>query len=107
MKKLIFKWILKYLDKPLYTRLKKDQIADLLDHIANDPASKEFTDYLDQLADGYKTQFLYTLDPHYKGMIAAYIVLREVIVEKREASILKKKKEEKRRIGNKKRIVKY
>lgn len=107
MKKLIFKWLLKWLDHPIYNRLKKDQVLDLLDHIANDPASREFTDYLDQLADGYKNQFLYTQDPHYKGMIAAYTVLRETIIERRDDKIKKRKKDAQKLVGNKKRVVKY
>lgn len=107
MKKIILRLLIRWLNQPLYTRLKKDKIIDLLDHIANDPASKEFTDYLDQLADGYKNQFLYTQDPHYKGMIAAYTILRETIVERRDEKIKNERKKAKKLVGNKKSLVKY
>jgi hypothetical protein len=107
MRKFILRLLIKYLDNPMYTRLKKDKVLDLLDHIANDPASQDFTDYLDQLADGYKNQFLYTQDPHYKGMIAGYTVLRETITERRDAKIAQDNKKAKALKKGKKRIVKY
>jgi hypothetical protein len=107
MRKWILKTLIRLLNNPYYTRLKKDEIEDLLDMIANDEKLKQFPDYLDQLADAYKNQFLYTQDSHYKGMIAAYVTLREAIVEKKEATIRRKKKEQHRKFGTKKSIVKY
>jgi hypothetical protein len=84
MKKIIIKFLIRLLNHQNYVKLSKEQVNDIIVELAENDKLNKFPEYLDQLADAYKNQFLYSQDVHYKGMIAAYITLRETIVEKKQ-----------------------
>ena len=106
MKSLIISLLLRLLSRPIYNRMKKDEIRDLIDDLANDPKYVRFPDYLDQVADGYKNQYLYSQKEELKGMVAAFTLLRELLMSNLEKN-KKRQRLERKRKAPKKGIVKY
>ena len=61
--------------------MKETEVKRILNHLAEDAEVDNILLFLNNCADGYKNQFLYTSDPFYKGMVTAFVVLKDNITQ--------------------------
>jgi len=96
MRTLIVKVLLRLLGREHYIKLPKKTVSNLMFNIANEEGFERFPDFLEQCADTYRNQFLYTKDERFRGAVLAMTGLRELIMEKRPKTEKKKKKKPKK-----------
>lgn len=96
MKSLIFKVLLRLLGRYHYEPLSKKAVDNLLFNLANEEGFERLPDFLQQCADQYRNQFLYTGEAQFKGTVLAFVSLRERILEKKTTVKSTKKKKSKK-----------
>ena len=89
IKKLLFKLVFFLLRKDYHKPLSKEVVDSLLTKLATTKELEKFPEYLSQLANSAKNQYLYSKDETLKGTIFALISLRDQIIGK----VPKKKKD--------------
>lgn len=89
MKTMIFKILIRLLGRPAYHPLSQNEVNSLLTRLAKEEGFERLPDYLQQCADTYRNQYLYSDNVMFKGSVLAFTQLREQILEKRKP---KKKK---------------
>lgn len=92
MRKFIITLLLRLLGREYYKPLSENEINSLLIKLANEDGFQRLPDYLQQCADQFRNQFMYSGDPAFRGTVLAYVALRERIVEKKGKNLTKKKK---------------
>lgn len=92
MRTLIVKLLLRLLARPYYEPLSKKSVSTLIFNIANEEGFERFPEFLQQCADTYRNQFLYTKDERFRGAVLAFTSLREMILEKKTTVENKKNK---------------
>jgi len=106
MRILIIKVLLRLLGRPYYKPLGKREVSNLLSNLANEEGFEKLPDFLQQCADQYRNQFLYTKDERFRGTVLAFANLRERILEKKTTvkpkSKRKRIKEQDEGVGGKK-----
>lgn len=89
---IIIKILLRMLGRPPYKQLSKKATNNLMFNIANEEGFERFPDFLQQCADTYRNQFLYTKDERFRGAVLAFTSLREIILAKKTTKQLPKEK---------------
>lgn len=90
MKSIIFHILLRLLGRTYYKPLSYNEVESLLKKLANEEGLERLPDFLQQCADQYRNQFLYTKDERFRGSVLAYVALRERIIEKLPATKIKR-----------------
>lgn len=67
-----------------YRPLSKKEMDTLLHNLANEEGLGRLPAFLEQCADTYRNQFLYTKDERFRGAVLALVALRERVMEKRK-----------------------
>jgi hypothetical protein len=104
---LLITLLLKLLGIHSYKKMSEKEIGRLFSVMAKSQDLKKLPDFFEQCADAYKNQFLYTQDPQYKGMVLAFILLRERFIEHKPATKTKEAARQKKFVGNRRAGVKY
>ena len=91
MRILIIKVLLRLLGRPYYKPLPKRAVNNLLANIANEEGFERFPDFLQQCADQYRNQFLYSKDERFRGAVLAFVSLSERILDKKTIKNKRKK----------------
>ena len=94
MRTIIIKILLRLLGREYYKPLSSGEVDRLLFQLANEEGLEKLPDFLQQCADNFRNQFLYTKDERFRGSVLAFVSLRERIVEKKSTV----KDKEKRKI---------
>jgi hypothetical protein len=89
MRNFIFHYLLRLLGRPYYKPLSEEECDFLLTRLATEDGFDRFPDFLQQCADAYRNQYLYSGNEMFKGTVLAFTTLREQVLEKRNP---KKKK---------------
>jgi len=89
MKKIIIKILLRLLGSPYYKPLSKESVDSLLTRLATEEGFERLPAFLEQCANQYRNQYLYSGNEMFKGTVLAFSSLREQILSKRNS--LKKK----------------
>jgi hypothetical protein len=84
MRIIIIKILLRLLGRINYRPLSEKEIDNLLTNIVKEEGLERFPDFLEQCADTYRNQFLYTKDERFRGAVLAFVVLRERLIEKKK-----------------------
>jgi hypothetical protein len=92
MRNLIIKLLLRLLGREHYNPLSKDEVDSILIRLSNEEGLERFPDFLQQCADQYRNQFMYTGDASFRGTVLAFVALRERIMEKKGKNLTKKEK---------------
>jgi len=79
----IVKILLRLLGREHYSPLSKESIDRLLFQLANEEGLERLPDFLQQSADLYRNQFLYTKDERFRGSVLAFVTLRNRILQKK------------------------
>jgi len=88
MRILIIKILLRLLGNPYYKPLLPGEVDSVLTKIATEEGLERFPDFLEQCANQYRNQFLYSKDERFRGTVLAFSSLRELILEKRKTKKL-------------------
>ena len=83
MRTLIIKILLRLLGREYYKPLSKGEVDRLLFQLANEEGLEKLPDFLQQCADNFRNQFLYTKDDRFRGSVLAFVSLKERISEKK------------------------
>jgi hypothetical protein len=94
MKKLLLKILFFLYRKEYYAPLSKLEIDKLLTKLATTPGLENLPAYLDQCSTTARNKFLYSQDEIYKGIIFAFISLRDQIASKAPKKVSKLTQEE-------------
>lgn len=89
MRIIIIKILLRLLGAPYYYPLSSEEVNSLLTRLSKDEDYDRLPDFLEQCANQYRNQFLYSKDERFRGTVLAFTSLRELLLEKRKP---KKKK---------------
>lgn len=92
MRNIIIKILLRLLGREHYNPLSENEINGLLIRVSNSEGLERFPDYLQQCADQYRNQFMFTGDPSFRGTVLAFVALREKIIERKGKNLTEKKK---------------
>jgi len=92
MRTIIIKILLRLLGRESYNPLSENEINSLLTRLCNEEGLERFPDFLQQCADQYRNQFLYTKDERFRGTVLAFVTLRDRILEKKNKNLTKHKK---------------
>lgn len=84
MRRILFKILIWLLEQPSYHILPREEVNSLLTRLAKDEDYERFTDFLQQCADQFKNQYLYSGNEMFKGSVLAFTQLREQLLEKRK-----------------------
>src|SRR3990167_6225532 len=84
MRKILFKILMRFLEQPSYHILSREEVSSLLTRLAKDEDYDRFPDFLQQCADQFKNQYLYSGQEMFKGSVLAFTQLREQLLEKRK-----------------------
>jgi hypothetical protein len=103
----IVKYLIRNLGNIPYTKLSEKEIGVLFSHMAKDPELKRLPEFFEQCADAYKNQYLYTQDPQYKGMVLAFVLLRDRFIEHKPSTKAKEAARQQKLVGDKRVPVKY
>ena len=87
---IVVKILLRLLGREPYHSLSENEVNSLLTRLASEEGLERLPDFLQQCADLYRNQFLYTKDERFRGTVLAFISLRERILEKRKPKNLTK-----------------
>jgi len=79
MKEIITKILLRLLGRSYYKPLSGDESASLLKRLATEEGLERLPDFLEQCADTYRNQYLYTKDERFRGAVLGLAALRERI----------------------------
>ena len=90
MRLLIIKILLRLLGRPYYKPLSSNEVNSLLNRLANEEGFERIPDFLQQCADQYRNQYLYSKDERFRGTVLAFVSLRERIIEKKVATKIKR-----------------
>jgi hypothetical protein len=90
MRLLIIKILLRLLGRPYYKPLSERAVNRLLHQLANEEGLENLPDFLQQCADQYRNQYLYSKDERFRGTVLAFVSLRERILEKRSSTKAKR-----------------
>ena len=93
MKSIIINILLRLLGRQSYNPLSKDEVDGLLTRLAHEEGFERFPDFLQQCADQYRNQFLYTKEEQFIGTVLAFVSLRERILEKKKKNLTKDEKD--------------
>jgi len=92
MRTLIVNVLLRLLGRQSYRPLEKREVENLLFNLANEEGFERLPDFLEQCADQYRNQFLYTKDERFRGTVLAFASLKDKILEKKTTVKNPKKK---------------
>jgi hypothetical protein len=84
MKKILFKILLRLLEPKYNTPLSEGEIDSLLTRLATEEGLQRLPAFLDQCANTYRNQYLYSGNEMLKGSVLAFVALRERIMEKKK-----------------------
>ena len=93
MRTIIWKILLRLLGREPYHALSENEVNSLLIRLSSEEGLERLPDFLQQCADLYRNQFLYTKDERFRGSVLAFVSLRERILEKRNLDKKKKVQE--------------
>lgn len=99
MKKFIINVLLRLLAREHYSALSKESSDKLLMRLAKEEGFERLPDYLQQCADTYRNQYLYSGNEMFKGSVLAFVSLREQILTKRNQEKKLTDKNNKGKIG--------
>lgn len=68
----------------------------MLFNLANEEGFERLPDFLQQCADQFRNQYLYTKDERFRGTVLAYTTLREQILEKKSTVPVENKNKKKK-----------
>jgi hypothetical protein len=83
MRTLIIKILLRLLGRPYYKPLSPGEVDSLLTRLATEEGFEKLPDFLQQCADQYRNQFLYSKDERFRGTVLAFVSLREQLLNHR------------------------
>jgi len=83
MRTLVIKILLRLLGREYYRPLSKNEVDRLLFQLANEEGLEKLPDFLQQCADNFRNQFLYTKDERFRGSVLAFVTLKERITAKK------------------------
>jgi hypothetical protein len=83
MRLLIIKILLRLLGRPYYKPLSANEVNSILTKLANEEGFERLPDFLQQCADQYRNQYLYSKDERFRGTVLAFVTLRERILSKK------------------------
>lgn len=84
MKSLIIKILLRLLGAPYFKPMGPKEVDSLLTSLAKEEGFERLPDFLEQCANQYKNQYLYSGNEMFKGSVLAFATLREQLLEKRK-----------------------
>lgn len=93
MREIIINILLRILGRDSYCPLSKEATDGLLSRLANEEGFERLPDFLEQCADQFRNQFLYTKDERFRGAVLALVSLRERIKQKKGKQVLTEKEE--------------
>jgi len=91
MKSLLITFVLRLIGREEYSKLSKNAVKNLMSSIANEEGFERLPDFLQQCADTYRNQYLYTGDERFKGSVLAFVELRNLIVKSKKKTVKKDK----------------
>lgn len=71
------------LGNPYFKPFDPNEIDELLGKVARGEELERFPEFLDQCANVYRNQFLYSKDERFRGAVLAFTALREMLLSKR------------------------
>lgn len=83
MRTILIKILLRLLGRPYYKPLSPGEVDSLLTRLATEEGLEKLPDFLQQCADQYRNQFLYSKDERFRGTVLAFVALREQILDHR------------------------
>ena len=90
---ILIKILLRLLGREHYSPLSEEEVNSLLVRLSSEEGLERLPDFLQQCADTFRNQFLYTKDERFRGSVLAFVSLRERIMEKRNIDKKKEKNE--------------
>ena len=83
MRTIIIKILLRLLGREYYKPLSPGEVDRLLFQLANEEGLEKLPDFLQACADQFRNQFLYTKDDRFRGVVLAFVTLKERIAQKK------------------------
>lgn len=101
MRRFIIKILLRLLSRQSYEVLSEQAIQNMMINLKNTEGLERFPDFLQQCADTYRNQYLYTGEVMFKGAVLALLQVREQLLscEKKKKKLTEDEKHVKNKIA--------